>query len=164
MDCSTPGFPGLLAQIHVHWISDAILPSHPLQPPSPFAFNLWASRSSPMNWLNFYCFLYYSWQQCWALLHALSCLVPTSALWSISRQRDASNLPPQDEQPKVESSTGDPLSQLAWNSPGFSTESAMCWGNFSGKKGQLLILLQQRAPCEPYHTAVSVWEWARQAL
>ena len=44
MDCSTPGFPVLhhlleLAQIHVHWVSDTIQPSHPLLPPSPFAFN-----------------------------------------------------------------------------------------------------------------------------
>ena len=35
MDCSTPGFPvfhGLVefAQTHVHWVSDAIRPSHPL--------------------------------------------------------------------------------------------------------------------------------------
>ena len=43
--CSLPGFPVLpylleFAQIHVHWVSDAIQPSHPLLPPSPFAFNL----------------------------------------------------------------------------------------------------------------------------
>ena len=35
MDCSTPGFPVLyhlpeFAQTHVHWVRDAILPSHPL--------------------------------------------------------------------------------------------------------------------------------------
>ena len=35
MDCSTPGFPvhhqlPKLAQIHVHWVGDAIQPSHPL--------------------------------------------------------------------------------------------------------------------------------------
>ena len=35
MDCSTPGFPvhhqlPELTQIHVHWVSDAIQPSHPL--------------------------------------------------------------------------------------------------------------------------------------
>ena len=40
MDCSTPGFPVLhhllkLAQAHVHWVSDAIQPSHPLSTPSP---------------------------------------------------------------------------------------------------------------------------------
>ena len=45
MDCSTPGFLVLhylleFAQIYVRWVSDAIQPSHPLLPPSPFAFNL----------------------------------------------------------------------------------------------------------------------------
>ena len=45
VDCSTPGFPAHhqlleLAQIHVHLVSDAIQPSHPLTSPSPPAFNL----------------------------------------------------------------------------------------------------------------------------
>ena len=45
MDGSTPGFPvphylPEFAQIHIHWVSDAIYPSHPLLSPSPFAFNL----------------------------------------------------------------------------------------------------------------------------
>ena len=45
MNCSTPGFSVLhhlpqLAQTHVHWVSDAIQPSHPLSPPSPLALNL----------------------------------------------------------------------------------------------------------------------------
>ena len=40
MDCNTPGFPVLhhlleVAQVHVHWVSDAIQPSHSLSPPSP---------------------------------------------------------------------------------------------------------------------------------
>ena len=40
MDCSTPGFPvhhqlPELAQTHVHRVSDAIQPSHPLSSPSP---------------------------------------------------------------------------------------------------------------------------------
>jgi len=44
MDCSTPGLPVHqqlleLIQTHVHWVSDAIQPSHPLSSPSP-AFNL----------------------------------------------------------------------------------------------------------------------------
>ena len=44
MDCSTPGFPVHhqlleLAQTHVHRVSDAIQPSHPLSSPSP-ALNL----------------------------------------------------------------------------------------------------------------------------
>ena len=43
MNCSTPGFPVFhslleLAQTHVHWIADAIQPSHPLSSPSPPAF------------------------------------------------------------------------------------------------------------------------------
>ena len=45
MDCSTPGFPvhhqlPEIIQPHVHRVSDAIQPSHPLSPPSPPAFNL----------------------------------------------------------------------------------------------------------------------------
>ena len=45
MDCSTPGFPVLhhlpkYAQAHVHWVGDAIQPSHPLLPSSPPALNL----------------------------------------------------------------------------------------------------------------------------
>ena len=45
MDCSTSGFPGLhqvleFTQTHVHRVSDAIQPSHPLSSPSPPAFNI----------------------------------------------------------------------------------------------------------------------------
>ena len=45
MDCSTPGFSVLhylleFAQTHVHWVDDAIQPSHPLSSPSPLALNL----------------------------------------------------------------------------------------------------------------------------
>ena len=44
MNCSTPGLPvhhQLLefTQTHVHWVGDAIQPSHPLSSPSPPAFN-----------------------------------------------------------------------------------------------------------------------------
>ena len=40
MDCNTPGLPALLylpkfAQVHVHWVGDAIQSSHPLSPSSP---------------------------------------------------------------------------------------------------------------------------------
>ena len=40
MNCSMPGFPVLhylleFAQIHAHWVGDAVQPSHPLSPPSP---------------------------------------------------------------------------------------------------------------------------------
>ena len=45
MDCSTPGLPvhhqlPELTQTRVHWVSDAIQPSHPLSSPSPPAFKL----------------------------------------------------------------------------------------------------------------------------
>ena len=45
MDCSTPGLPVHhqlleLTQTHVHWVGDAIQPSHPLSSPSPPIFNL----------------------------------------------------------------------------------------------------------------------------
>ena len=45
MNCSMPGFPVhhqllKLAQTHVHRVSDAIQPTHPLSSPSPPAFNL----------------------------------------------------------------------------------------------------------------------------
>ena len=44
MGCSTPGFPVHhqfleLTQTHVHWVGDAIQPSHPLSSPSPPAFS-----------------------------------------------------------------------------------------------------------------------------
>jgi len=44
MDCSTPGLPVYhqhveFTQTHVHWVSDAIQPSHPLSTSSPPAFN-----------------------------------------------------------------------------------------------------------------------------
>ena len=43
MDCSTPGCPvhhqlPEFTQTHVHWVNDAIQPSHPLLSPSPPAF------------------------------------------------------------------------------------------------------------------------------
>ena len=45
MDCSTPGLSGHhqlpeFTQRHVHWVTDAIQPSHPLSSLSPSAFNL----------------------------------------------------------------------------------------------------------------------------
>ena len=68
MDCSLPGFPALhhlpeFAQTHVHWVSDAIQPSHPL--PALFFFCLQsfpASGSFPnksalrIRWPKFWSF------------------------------------------------------------------------------------------------------------
>ena len=50
MNCSTPGLPvhhqrPEFTQTHVHWVSDAIQPSHPLSSPSPPAFNLFQHQS-----------------------------------------------------------------------------------------------------------------------
>ena len=56
MDCSMPGFPvhhqlPELAQSHVHQVSDAIQPSHPLLSPSPPAFNL-SQHQSLFQWVS----------------------------------------------------------------------------------------------------------------
>ena len=45
MDCSTPGLPvhhhlPEFTQTYVHWVGDAIQPSHSLSPSSPLTFNL----------------------------------------------------------------------------------------------------------------------------
>ena len=55
MDCSTPGLPvhhQLDTQTHIHWLSDAIQPSHPLSSPSPSAFSL-SQRQGLFRWVNF---------------------------------------------------------------------------------------------------------------
>ena len=56
MNGSTPGFPVLhyllqFSHTHVYWVSDAIQPSHPLSPPSPFALNL-SLHKSLFQWVS----------------------------------------------------------------------------------------------------------------
>ena len=56
MDCSIPGFPVLhyfpeFAQTHIHWVSDAIWPFHPLPPSSPFAFSL-SQHQDLFQWVS----------------------------------------------------------------------------------------------------------------
>ena len=56
MDCSTPGFLVhhqllKLTQTHVHWVSDAIPPSHPLSSPFPPAFNL-SQHQGLFQWVS----------------------------------------------------------------------------------------------------------------
>ena len=56
MCCSMPGFPVLqclpeFAQTHVHWVSDAIQPSHPLSSPSPPALNL-SQHQGLFQWVS----------------------------------------------------------------------------------------------------------------
>ena len=81
LDCSTPGFPVHhhlleLAQTHVHWVGDAIQPSHSLSSPSPPAFNLsqhqglfqccyvWSKYSLLCN--MFHDALHIQWPQYWS--------------------------------------------------------------------------------------------------
>ena len=56
MDCSTPGFPVLhhlpeFTQTHVHWVSDAIQPSHLPPSPSPPAFTL-SQHQNLFHWVG----------------------------------------------------------------------------------------------------------------
>ena len=56
MDGSTPGLPvhhqlSEFSQTHIHWISDAIQPSHPLLSPSPPAFNL-SQHQGLFQWVS----------------------------------------------------------------------------------------------------------------
>ena len=56
VDCSTTGFlvhhqlPEL-TQTHVHWVGDAIQPSHPLSSPSPLAYNL-SQHQGLFQWVS----------------------------------------------------------------------------------------------------------------
>ena len=56
MDYSTPGLPVHhqvleLAQTHIHWVGDAIQPSHPLPSPSPPAFDL-SQHQGLFQWVS----------------------------------------------------------------------------------------------------------------
>ena len=56
MDCSMPGFPvhhqlPEPTQTHVHWVSDAIQPSHPLSFPTPPTFNL-SQHQGLFQWVS----------------------------------------------------------------------------------------------------------------
>ena len=55
IDCSTPGLPvphhlPEFSQVHVHYIGDAIQPSHPLMPSSPSTLNL-AQHQGLFQWV-----------------------------------------------------------------------------------------------------------------
>ena len=56
MDCSTPDLTvnhqlPEFTQTHVHWVSDAIQPSHPLPSPSPPTFNL-SQHQGLFKWIS----------------------------------------------------------------------------------------------------------------
>ena len=57
MDCSTPGLPvhhqfPKFTQTHVHWVGDAIQPSHPLSSSFPSAFSL-SQHQGLFKWVSF---------------------------------------------------------------------------------------------------------------
>ena len=57
MDCSTPGFPVRhelpeFTKTHIHWVGDAIQPSHPLSSPSPPVFNL-SHHKGLFQWVSY---------------------------------------------------------------------------------------------------------------
>ena len=82
MDCSTPGFPVFhslpdFGQTHVHWVSDAMQPSHPLSSPSPPALNL-SQHQGLFQWVG-------SWHQVakyWSFSFSISPLSKCSGLIS----------------------------------------------------------------------------------
>ena len=72
MDCSIPGFPvhhqlSELAQTHVHWVDDAIQPSHPLSSPSPLAFKL-----SHIRVFSNESVIYIRWPKYWSFSFSIS--------------------------------------------------------------------------------------------
>ena len=75
MDCSTPGLPvhhqlPEPAQTLVHWVGDAIQPSHPLLSPSPPAFNL-SQHQGLFQWVS-------SWHQVAKVLEFQLILTPSN--------------------------------------------------------------------------------------
>ena len=71
MNCSTPGLPVHhqllgLTQTHVHWVGDAIQPSHPLSAPSP-AFSLSSIRVFSSESV-----LCIRWLKCWSFSFSIS--------------------------------------------------------------------------------------------
>ena len=100
MDCSTPGFPVLhrlpeFAQTHVHWVGDAIQPSHPLSPPSPPAFNL-SQHWGLFQWVSFShrCPKYWSFSFSISLSNVYSGLINFRMVWSPCSPRDSQESSP----------------------------------------------------------------------
>ena len=85
MDCSTPDFPVHhqlleLAQTHIHWVSDAIQPSHPLSSPSPPWSQPFPASRSFQNELA----LCISWPKYWSFSFSISPSNEHSELISVS--------------------------------------------------------------------------------
>ena len=83
MLCSILGFPVLhhlleFSQTHLHWVGDAIQPSHPLSFPSPPAFNLSQLRAFSNESV-----LHIRWPKCWSFSFSISPSNECSGLISI---------------------------------------------------------------------------------
>ena len=82
MNCSTPGSSVLcyflvFAQIHVHWVSDAIQPSHPLLSASPAALSL-SQHQGLSQWLSSHIW----WPEYWSFSFSISPSNEYSGLFS----------------------------------------------------------------------------------
>ena len=87
-DCSTPGLPvhhpvPEFTQTHVHWVGDAIQPSHPLSSTSSSAFSL-SSLSQPFPPSGSFpvSAVHIRWPKCWSLSFSISPLNEYSGLIS----------------------------------------------------------------------------------
>ena len=78
MNCSTPGLPihhqlVEFTQTHVHWVGDAIQPSHPLSSPSSLTFNLFYFNLS-FIYLFYFTILYWFCHTMTWILHGCTCV------------------------------------------------------------------------------------------
>ena len=72
VNCSTPGLPvhhqlPESTQTHVHWVGDAIQPSHPLSSPYPPAFNL-SQHQGLFQWVS----SFIRWPKYWSFSFSIS--------------------------------------------------------------------------------------------
>ena len=111
MNCSTPGLPvhnrlPEFTQTHVHWVSGATQPSHPLSSPYPPAFNL-SQHESLFKWVSS-CI---RWPKYWSFIFSISPSNEYSGLISFNRQvgspcspRDSQESPPTPQFKSINSS------------------------------------------------------------
>ena len=100
MNRSTPGLPvhhqlPEFTQTHVHRVSDAIQPSHPLSSPSPLAANpsqhqslfQWVNSSAKLNKSNCCCCCCLVTKSCQILCNPMDCNLPGSSVNGIFQAR-----------------------------------------------------------------------------
>ena len=120
MNCCTPGFPVLhylpeFAQTRVHWVSDAIQPSHPLSLPSPSALNL-----SQYQGFSSGSVLHIKWPKYWSFSFSINPFNEHSGLISFRIDRFDHLCRPKDSQ--IFSST------TIWKHQFFGTQPSL-WAN-----------------------------------